>query len=101
LQQAVADTDNWGLAREVTRYCKLNDDITTVAIKIEQNQHDLDAIWAHLSSCESRLMLTRASERVAMLQNLPRKVGAIRSGWKRNSRMPHGIHVCTVLLEDE
>jgi hypothetical protein len=44
LQQAVADMDNWGLAYEVMRYRELDDDVTTVAIKIEQYQHNLDAI---------------------------------------------------------
>jgi hypothetical protein len=62
LQQAVADTDNWGLACEVTRYRELDDDVTTVAIKIEQYQHDLDAVRARLGSCESCLMLARATE---------------------------------------
>jgi hypothetical protein len=101
LQQAVANTDDWGLACEITRYHELDDDITTIAIKIEQYQRDLDATWACLSSCESRLMLACASEWVATLQNIPRKVGAVRLGWKRGSRMPHSIHVRTAPLEDE
>ena len=101
LQQAVANTDDWGLAHEITRYQELDDDITAVAIKIEQYQRDLDAIQAQLSSCESCLMLAHASEQVATLQNMPRKYGAVCSGWKRGSHMPHGIHVCTALLKDE
>jgi hypothetical protein len=36
LQQAVADTNDWGLAQEITCYHKLNNNITAVAIKIEQ-----------------------------------------------------------------
>jgi hypothetical protein len=62
LQQAVANIDNWGLAREVTRYRKLNDDIMAVATKIEQYQCDMDAVQARLASCESRLMLAQAVE---------------------------------------
>jgi hypothetical protein len=46
-------------------------------------------------------MLARASEWVATLQNMPRKVGAVHSGWKRGSRMPRGIHIHTAPLEDE
>jgi hypothetical protein len=46
-------------------------------------------------------MLARASEQVAMLQNIPRKVGVIRLGWKRGSHMPRSIHVRTVPLEDK
>jgi hypothetical protein len=101
LQQAVADTSNWGLAHEITQYQELDDDITMVAIKIEQYQHDLDAIRAWLLSCESCLMLTCTSKQVATLQNVLRKYGAVRLGWKRGSHTLHGIHVCTVPLEDE
>jgi hypothetical protein len=95
LQQAVADTDDWGFAREVDH------DIAAVAIKIEEYQRDLDAARTHLGNCESRLMLARAAERVSVLQNIPRKIGALHSGWKRTSRMPRGIHVRTAPLEDE
>jgi hypothetical protein len=101
LQQAVADTNDWGLAQEVACYHKLNNDVTAIAIKIEQYQCDLDAIQAQLSSCESHLMLARTAEWVATLQNVPRKYRAVCSGWKRGSRTPCGIHVRTTLLEDE
>jgi hypothetical protein len=40
LQQAVADTDNWGFAREITRYRLLDDNITALAVKIEEYQRD-------------------------------------------------------------
>ena len=36
LQKTVADTNDWGLAQEITCYHKLNNNITAVAIKIEQ-----------------------------------------------------------------
>jgi hypothetical protein len=97
----VADTEDWGLAREIARYRKLDNDVTAVAIKIEEYQRDLDTTRAHLSSCETRLMLVRAAERLATLENVPRKIRALRSGWKKTSHMPRGIHVCTAPLEDE
>jgi hypothetical protein len=53
LQDAVADTGDWGFAREVARYCQLNNNITAVAIKIEEYQRDLDAARARLGSCKS------------------------------------------------
>jgi hypothetical protein len=53
LQQAMADTDDWGLAHEIVQYRELNDKITVVAIKLEQYCRDLDAIRARLASCES------------------------------------------------
>jgi hypothetical protein len=88
LQEAVADTGDWGYAQEITRYCMLDDKVTAVAVKIEEYQCDLDAAHTCLGSCESRLMLARAAERVTTLQNIPRKIGALRSGWKKTTCMP-------------
>jgi hypothetical protein len=101
LQQVVADTGDWGFAREVAHYRLIDDDIMALAVKIEEYQRDLDAARARLGSCESRLILARAAERVTTLENVPRKIGALRSGWKKTSRMPQGIHVRTAPLEDE
>jgi hypothetical protein len=101
LQGVVANTEDWGLAREITRYCELDNDVTAVAIKIEEYQRDLDATRARLSSCETRLTLARAAERLATLENVPRKIGGLHSGWKKTSRMPRGIQVRTTPLEDE
>jgi hypothetical protein len=101
LQEAVADTGDWGYAWEIARYRMLDDEITAMAVKIEEYQCDLDAACARLGSCESRLMLARAAERVTTLQNVLRKIGALRLGWKKTTCMPRGIHVCTAPLEDE
>jgi hypothetical protein len=101
LQGAVADMEDWGLAREIARYRELDNDVTAVAIKIEEYQHNLDAARTRLSSCETRLTLARATERLATLENVPRKIGALRSGWKKTSHMPRGIQVRTAPLEDE
>jgi hypothetical protein len=53
LQEAVADTGDWGYAREIAHYRQLDDDIMATAVKIEEYQRDLDAARAHLGSCES------------------------------------------------
>jgi hypothetical protein len=101
LQQAMADTDDWGLAQEITWYHELNNDVMVVTIKIEQYQHDLDAMRAQLAFCESRLMLAHAAEWVATLQNMPQKLGPVRSGWRRGSCAMHQVHICTPPLDDE
>jgi hypothetical protein len=101
LQDAVANTRDWGYTQEIARYRELDYDISAVAVKIEEYQHNLDAAHARLGSCESRLMLAQAAERVITLQNVLRKLGALRSGWKKTTRMPQGIHIHTALLEDE
>jgi hypothetical protein len=62
LQQAMADTDNWGLACKIARYRELDDDVMAVAIKIEQYQCDLNTVWLQLGACESHLMLACAAE---------------------------------------
>jgi hypothetical protein len=38
LQNTVAETDNWGLMREITRYQQIDDDITHLAVKVEEYQ---------------------------------------------------------------
>jgi hypothetical protein len=44
LQQAVADTDDWGLACKITHYCELDDDVMAITIKVKQYQCNLDAV---------------------------------------------------------
>jgi hypothetical protein len=90
----LANTDDWGLAQEIMRYREIDDDVTHLAVKIEEYQHDLYATRASLMSCESRLMLTHASECVETLHNVPRKMGAMHSGWKRAA----GCKVCTTYV---
>jgi hypothetical protein len=94
LQTTVADTDDWGLVHKITRYREIDDDVTHLAVKIEEYQHDLDATHASLMSCESQLMLVQATEHVVTLCNVLRKMGAIRSGWKRAAgRRVHTTYV--------
>ena len=40
LQDAVADTGDWGFTQEVARYHQLDDDITAVAIKLRCHRRD-------------------------------------------------------------
>jgi hypothetical protein len=58
----------------------LDNEVTAMAVKIEEYRRDLDAARTCLGSCESRLMLARAVERVTTLQNVPRRIGALRLG---------------------
>jgi hypothetical protein len=62
LQQAVAKTDDWGLAREIVRYHELDDNIIMLATKLEQYQRDINTSQASLASCEVHLMLAHATE---------------------------------------
>jgi hypothetical protein len=87
LQNMVAETDNWGLAREITCYQQTDDNITHLAVKVEQYQWDLEAARANLTLCESRLMFAHAAEHVKMLYNVPRKMTVVCSGWKSAHRV--------------
>jgi hypothetical protein len=84
LQTTVADTDDWGLVREIMRYREIDDDVTHLTVKIKEYQWDLEAARASLTSYESRLILARAAEHVEPLHNIPRKMTVVHSGWKRS-----------------
>jgi hypothetical protein len=73
----VAETNDWGLAKEITRYRQINDNIMHLAVKVEEYQWDLKAAWANLTLCESHLMFARAAEHVKMLCNVLRKMMAV------------------------
>jgi hypothetical protein len=88
LQTTVADTDDWGLAREITQYREIDDDVTHLAVKIKEYQQDLEAAQASLTACKSHLMLAQAAEHVEPLCNIPRKMTVVCSGWKRSG---HGV----------
>jgi hypothetical protein len=87
LQNTVAETNDWGLVREITHYQQIDDDITHLAVKVEEYQRDLKAAQANLTLCESRLMFACAAEHVETLRNVPRKMTAVCSGW----RSAHGV----------
>jgi hypothetical protein len=88
----VAETDDWGLVKEITRYQQIDDDIAHLTVKVKEYQRDLKAARANLTSCESHLMFAQAAECVETLHNMPRKMTATRSGWKR----AHGIQATYV-----
>jgi hypothetical protein len=88
----VAETDDWGLAREITHYRQIDHDVTHLTVKVKEYQQDLEAAWASLTSCESHLMFAQAAEHVETLRNVLRKMMAVHSGWKR----VHGVQATYV-----
>jgi hypothetical protein len=88
----VAETNDWGLAREIMCYQQIDDDITCLAVKVKEYQQDLKAAQADLTSCESHLMFACAAEHVETLCNVLRKMTAVRSGWKSM----HGVQATYV-----
>jgi hypothetical protein len=86
LQTTITSTKDWGLAREITQYRDLDNDITALAIKLKAYQHNINATRADLMSCKSCLMLAHAAKQVKTLQNIAHKPEAVQSGWKRTHR---------------
>jgi hypothetical protein len=90
LQKAVADLDDWGLAREICRYRELDNDITELTIKVECLQDDLESLRASKTACESRLQLAWAAICVEDLKVLHHKPGAhcsCHSAWRCKSHV--------------
>jgi len=85
LHNALVDHDDWGLTREVHRYCDLDREFSNACVKLEQMQVDLNAISQARTASKTRLLLARASEQVDKLENIPRKTQATRSAWKHKS----------------
>src|SRR6266850_897280 len=79
LHNALVDHDDWGLTREVHRYCDLDREFSNACVKLEQMQVDLNAISQARTASKTRLLLARASEQVDKLENIPRKTQATRS----------------------
>jgi len=82
LHNALVDHDDWGLTHEIHHYRDLDREFADTCIKLKQMQVDLNAIQQARSASESWLLLTRASEQVERLQNIPRKAQATRGAWK-------------------
>ena len=57
LHNALLDHDDWGLTREIHRYCDLDCKFANACIKLEQMQVELDTIQQAHSTSESRLLL--------------------------------------------
>jgi len=91
LHNALVDHDDWGLTRKVHHYCDLDRELTDTSIKLEQLQVDIVAIQQSRATCESRLLLARASEQVEQLEYVPRKPQATRGVWKRKSGRGHPV----------
>jgi len=85
LHNALIDHDNWGLTRKVHHYRDLDTEYANVCVELEQLQVRLDSISQVRASCESCLILARASAQVEKLSNVPRKPQANHSGWKHKA----------------
>ena len=77
LQCDIGDLDDWGLAREIARFRELDQEAAELAARVEVLHEELDATRDARTMSEKRLVLARASQKAARLENLPKKVGML------------------------
>jgi hypothetical protein len=77
---------DWGLSREITRYCDLNKEAHALSSDIEVKHAELNALHQARDTSEARLTLARAFEKVEVLSNLHRQ--STRSAWKKRRNLP-------------
>ena len=90
LQRDIGDLDNWGLAREIARFRELDQEAAKLATRVEVLHEELDATRDTRTMSEKRLVLARASQKAARLENLLKKVGMLSTHSRRKNDSRHG-----------
>jgi hypothetical protein len=62
LEATSKSSNDWGLMQEVARYRKIDNNIVSLATRLEEYKPDIDAMQASLALCKSHLMLAQAGE---------------------------------------
>jgi hypothetical protein len=77
LQHEIEDLDDWGLAREITHFHKLDQEAMELAARVEILYEELDATCNARTMSEKQLVLSCVAQKVAQLENLPKKVSML------------------------
>ena len=77
LQYEVEDLDDWGMAREITHFCELDQEATKLALQVEVLYKELNTTYDARTMSEKRLVLSRAAQKTARLENLLKKVSML------------------------
>ena len=77
LQGDIGDLDDWGLAREIARFCELDQESAKLTTQVDVLHEELDATHDACTMSEKRLVLACASQKAAWLKNLPKKVSML------------------------
>ena len=93
LQRDIGDLDNWGLAREIARFRELDQEAAELAARVEVLHEELDATRDAHTMSEKRLVLARASQKAAQLENLPKKVDMLSTHSRRKNDSRRGCLV--------
>ena len=91
LQRDIGDLDDWGLAREIAHFRELDQEAAELAARVKVLHEELDATHDARTMSEKRLVLARAFQKAARLENLPKKVGMLstHTRCKNDSRRGH------------
>jgi hypothetical protein len=77
LQHKIEDLDDWGLARKITRFCKLDQEATDLTLQVKVLYEELNTTCDAQTMSEKQLVLTRVSQKTARLENLLKKVSML------------------------
>ena len=93
LQRDIGDLDDWGLAREIACFHELDQEAAKLAARVGVLHEELNATCDARTMSEKRLVLACASQKVAQLENLPKKVSMLStySRHKNDSQQGHLI----------
>ena len=93
LTKAAHRLDDWGVAADIVRFRKLDDDLSCINAEIERLNAEADATRIAKTICEGRLELARAPKQLAHMECLAtpfvRQRGEqlnTRGGWRRSTR---------------
>ena len=90
LQRDIGDLDDWGLAREIARFCKLDQEATELATRVDVLHEELDMTHDTRTMSEKQLVLTHVSQKAARLENLPKKVSMLSTYSRRKNDNQRG-----------
>ena len=91
--KAAHQLDDWGVAADIARYRKLDDDLSCINAEIERLEAEAGAARIAKTICEGRLELARAPKQLAHMECLAtpfvrqrNEQLAVRGGWKKSAR---------------
>jgi len=92
LAKAAHQLDDWGIAADISRYHKLDDDLSCINTELERLEAEAGAIRIGKTICEGRLELACATKQLGHMECLVtpfiqqrNKQLATRGGWKKSA----------------
>jgi len=89
--KAAHQLDDWGVAADITHYCKLDNNLSCINAELKQLEAEAGAIRIAKTICKGRLELARAPKQLAHMECLAmlfirqrNEQLATRRGWKKS-----------------